>query len=119
MQERAKWKKFGKPTRSEEEIGLLFDICAACPHFQKQSETTGDCGICGCHLKKTGTFLNKLAWGTTRCPLPENPKWVEKEKRFAKEVTVRERDLKVAEAEYNAELKQQNAPPPKKPCDCK
>lgn len=73
--ERAKWKKVGKPVRSAEKIQELFNICNACEHYIKNTETSGNCGICKCNLKNVAGSLNKLAWATTRCPLPE-PKWM-------------------------------------------
>lgn len=78
LEEKAKWKKAGKPVRTDEKIKELFSICVSCEHYKKISELSGSCGICGCHLKNTNTSLNKLAWATTKCPL-ENPKWEEEQ----------------------------------------
>ena len=120
LKERVKWKKFGSPTRTEEQMDEIFAICNECPMYKKFNETSGECGVCGCGIKKYGSklyrFLNKIFWGTTRCPLPE-PKWVESETRFVKEVKTTQSDLEDAERQHQKDsrkLKQKK----KKPCNC-
>lgn len=78
LEEKAKWKKAGKPVRSDERIKELFAICSPCEYYKLKTDHSGSCGICGCNIKNRITSLNKLAWATTRCPL-ENPKWIEEE----------------------------------------
>lgn len=74
--ERTKWKKAGKPVRSQERVEELFKICSSCDYFEHGMIRSGFCGICGCGIKKTNsdTTLNKLSWATTSCPL-KDPKW--------------------------------------------
>jgi len=63
----------GRPLRTEEEIAEIYDEqCSPCEYFDNDS-----CGLCGCHVRREGTTLNKLAWGTEKCP-DDPPKWVEK-----------------------------------------
>lgn len=103
LQERAKWTKAGKPLRTQEEMDKLFTICNSCPQYKKYSDHDGQCSVCGCNIKKEGTFLNKIAWGTTRCPLPE-PKWVESTEELAKEIEITPEDLSQAQAEHAEEV---------------
>lgn len=120
LEERAKWKHFGKPIRSDEEIAELFTICEGCPNFQRQNANAGECGVCGCGLKKIGHWLNKLAWGTTHCPLPE-PKWEESKPKYkqARTMGVSEGELRAAERDYNVEAKNNfEASQKKQPCGC-
>jgi hypothetical protein len=105
IEERAKWTKFGKPLRKEEQIAALFEICDKCPMFQRHNKDQGTCAECGCHIKRTGHFLNKLAWGTTRCPLPE-PKWIESDSRYTKEVSLTRHEL--AQAEEDVKQDEEN-----------
>lgn len=118
LKERAKWKKFGKPLRKQEEMDELFSICLKCPNFKKSSDTKGECAVCGCHIKKEGTFLNKIAWGTTKCPLPD-PKWAESDKRYAREILYQQSDLEEAEAEHKQDAQANAQPPKQKPCNCR
>jgi len=121
FKERNKWSKFGKPLRTQEQMDELFTICNNCPEYKKYSDSHGQCSICGCHIKKEGTFLNKIAWSTTRCPLVQ-PKWVETETRFAKEINITPGDLSRVEQEHNDELAANQPPAPEPvipPCGCK
>jgi hypothetical protein len=118
LEERAKWKKFGKPLRSAEEIQEIFSICESCPMFKRSGPDTGECGECGCHIKREGNFLNKPAWGTTRCPLPE-PKWVESKEKYAREISLSKSDLLEAEEDNKIEVKVlENNNPKKGGCGC-
>lgn len=75
IEERATWKKAGKPVRSDESIEQIFtEQCVKCDFFHKRSDTLGQCNICGCFLKPKGLSFNKIAWATAQCPL-ERPKW--------------------------------------------
>jgi len=113
--ERAKWIKFGKPYRNIEEKHRIFNICYLCDNFIKNSEDDGSCSICGCGIKKNSNFLNKIAWGTTRCPLSE-PKWTEDKEEYKNLSEINIEDLQNAEKEHFIEIQEQNAP---KPCSCK
>lgn len=67
------WVAAGKPMRAHDRMLDIYNsFCSKCPHYL----TTGyACDICGCYINK-GTFMNKLAWATTRCPdVP--PLWIE------------------------------------------
>lgn len=73
--ERDIWVEAGKPLRTPEQIEEIFEVCKACPFFDTGgSDSQGNCGICGCFIKKQGTTLNKAAWATTKCP-HKPPKW--------------------------------------------
>jgi hypothetical protein len=87
--------------------------------FQRASEDSGKCGVCGCNIKKTGTFLNKIAWATTKCPIIGSPKWVESKPEFAREVEITKTELLVAEQEMNNEIAQEKNPPKKGGCGCR
>ena len=64
-QERKRWIQSGRLLRTDERIEEIYDeYCAPCEHFNKDT-----CGVCGCRIKRKGTFLNKLAWATTECPV--------------------------------------------------
>ncbi len=117
LKERSKWKKFGKPLRKQEEMDELFSICLKCINFKKESDTVGLCGVCGCGIKKEGTWLNKIAWGTTRCPLPD-PKWKESHERYKKDVSYKQEDLEEAQKEHRAEAEQNKKPPEQQDCGC-
>lgn len=77
-QEKKKWKEAGEPTRSDEKVLELFEICKSCEHFIKITKSIGQCGVCTCALRQDGDAMNKLRWATTSCPLPE-PKWTAEE----------------------------------------
>lgn len=113
--ERAKWKKLGKPLRSEQQIENIFKICEQCKLFKRYGPDDGECGECGCRLKRSGTFLNKISWATTHCPLLE-PKWEETEARYKDYIELSESDLDVAEIEHQQDLSQSTE---NKNCGCK
>ena len=78
LRERDEWRKSGRPVRKKSEISKLYSICTRWEHFQKHriKIDLGSCKLCGCWLKPKAIWLNKLAWGTTKCPdVP--PKWTE------------------------------------------
>lgn len=71
QQEREKWTKAGKPTRTPERIEQLFTAyCKPCTNYSGTN-----CKICGCMINTT-VGLNKLYWATTKCP-DDPPKWLE------------------------------------------
>jgi len=76
LDERRRWVEAGKPLRSEERIAEIFEICSknTCGQYIEKGEGVGQCGLCGCNLKKRGTLLNKISWANTSCPM-EEPLW--------------------------------------------
>ena len=68
----AQWLTRGRPFRNVHDINhLYYRVCRPCEHFMNDG-----CTVCGCRIvpnERSG--FNKLAMGTTNCPLPE-PKWV-------------------------------------------
>ena len=88
LDERRTWKEYGKPLRSPERMEELFAICSDCEFFEPAKEGQGNCGVCGCQIRKTGTRMNKIAWATTNCPLDE-PKWEKEPDLVRQDVTTR------------------------------
>ena len=75
--ERKKWKKAGKPMRSEQEMKRIYEICKQCPMFNPGGGYVpgyDQCDICKCNLDSKKKKLNKIAWATTHCP-DNPPKW--------------------------------------------
>lgn len=64
----ARWVAAGSPVRTAEAVVKLFDVCRKCPEF-RGNDANGNCGICGCNLKKSGGLLNKIKMATEDCPL--------------------------------------------------
>lgn len=58
---------------TEEEIQERLEICRDCPLFKKYSDEPirGVCThkSCGCNIKDTQEYWNKLAWKSQECPL--------------------------------------------------
>jgi len=75
LKELLKWAFYGFPQRSDARIRELFTICNYCPELDKYEDGKGICSICGCNIKRDERRMNKLAWGTTRCP-DDPPRWV-------------------------------------------
>lgn len=75
LKEWVKWNINGRKVRTLEEMAMLYEICAQCPFFEEFEKDEGQCGICGCNIKKSSYALNKLAWQTTHCPHNPN-KWL-------------------------------------------
>lgn len=76
-QEKRAWKKAGKPIRPIKRMKEIHAICSECPLFAKGEGLVPGydrCTECGCNLHPTSKLANKIAWGTTHCPLDE-PKW--------------------------------------------
>ena len=61
----------GSPTCSQEQIDERLAICKQCPLFNGKICTHEKCG---CNVKDTRGYLNKLAWADQQCPL-DPPKW--------------------------------------------
>lgn len=75
--ERQTWIQAGRPLRNPEDIEKIFENkCKPCDEFRKVTESTGQCNLCKCLLKKRGTWFNKIAWATTYCPATP-PLWAE------------------------------------------
>lgn len=51
---------------TQEEIGRRLNICKDCPLFVAN---TCSHDSCGCNIKDTQTFFNKLYWADQKCPL--------------------------------------------------
>lgn len=117
LQERAKWARFGKPLRGQDEMSAIFNICKDCHMFQKENEDAGSCGVCGCNIKKSGTFLNKIAWATTRCPLSD-PKWKESSAEFSPDIEITKTELQAAEQDHKKEEMLEKQPPEQKKGGC-
>jgi hypothetical protein len=111
--ETIKWMFAGRPTRTQEQIDLLHQICQRCSEF-----VTGNgrdkCNLCGCNINKNISMFNKLAMATTSCPL-DPPKWSE-------ETAVSEEDIRGHEAKLiQAFIAYQKAEYPEQDgqiCDC-
>lgn len=63
-----KWVASGRPTRSEEEINALLEICQGCEFYEPEKEVCLKCGCCNGKPDK-GKWLNKVAWATEKCPV--------------------------------------------------
>ena len=63
----------GCPSRSQEEVDAIIEICRAC-ELWIQHPTNPDIGICGhekcgCTLTQQKRFLSKLGWASQSCPI--------------------------------------------------
>ncbi len=77
LSERKEWRRAGSPIRPEGEMTRIFmELCSPCEYFSGTPGKNGKCKICGCFLHPTSKTMNKIAWATTSCPLPD-PKWKE------------------------------------------
>lgn len=63
-----RWVAFGRPTRTQEEIDLIFEVhCNRCERYDREKHA---CKSCGCSISKESSPLgNKLAMATEHCPL--------------------------------------------------
>lgn len=62
----------GNPTVSEEVLKERHEICKSCPLFKK-STSNPEWGVCtaescGCNIKDTKDYLNKIGWADQECP---------------------------------------------------
>ena len=71
LYELTRWILAGRPIRTEQEMSKIFSICEQCPEFERYAPGCdfGKCNVCGCNLDKIDKGRNKIAWGTTSCPL--------------------------------------------------
>lgn len=69
----AQWRAKGQPVVQLPVIVNNFRECSSCQHY---NDLSGQCSVCGCYvnLLHNGQGMNKLEWGTEKCPLTE-PKW--------------------------------------------
>lgn len=69
----ARWKLAGSPTRSQQEIDAILEICRACPFYTNNGRPR--CKKCGCSVNnQPNGIANKIAMATESCPL-DPPKW--------------------------------------------
>lgn len=69
-----KWKKAGKPKRTDEEVAQIIEICSQCEHLGIRFGLMY-CEKCTCSLGKSQYgSLNKARMATESCPL-KPPKW--------------------------------------------
>ena len=63
-----RWKKAGKPIRSDAEIETILATCKACDEYDTRLGLPY-CKVCGCNLKtpKIGS-LSKIRMATEKCP---------------------------------------------------
>ena len=63
-----RWAALGKPTRSQEEINILYeDHCKKCERYDEKKHA---CKNCGCSVSTDSSPLsNKLAMASEHCPL--------------------------------------------------
>lgn len=103
LREKSLWEKAGKPIRDEKEIKRIYDeYCAICEFLIKDKLGNTKCNICGCFINR-GTVLNKIAWGTTRCP-HNPPKWIEE----VKEELNKEEIIKIDEDVKSVAVQKEN-----------
>ena len=115
--ESLKWVAAGSPFRNQSTIIALFDnFCSKCSEYiaKHKEHDAGKCNLCGCSISQKVAMLNKLAWGTTNCPM-DPPKWtaeiaVNDESIKNREVELFNEYLKIQKKEYGS----QDA----KICDC-
>ena len=113
--EKTKWKKAGKPYRSDDKIDQLFIICNECDKYQKKDDNEGSCGVCGCRITNKKELFNKIAWATTKCPL-EDPRWIEEPEFQSIEIT--DQEVYTEEMPKIEEVEPTPSPPPARGCGC-
>jgi rRNA maturation protein Nop10 len=62
-----KWKKAGKPVRSDEEVEFILEtLCKPCNEYTEHDT----CRLCGCPLNQDANALNnKIRMATESCPI--------------------------------------------------
>jgi len=61
-----KWQEAGRPTRTDERVHELMEICKKCEWYD---EASSRCRGCGCRVTEGGiAILNKLRMATEECP---------------------------------------------------
>ena len=75
-----RWKKAGKPLRTDKEVEAILQICRGCDKYDKRLGLFGKCNGCGCGVNKSAWgSLNKIRMATEKCP-DKPPKWLAKVK---------------------------------------
>ena len=62
----------GNPTVTEEQLKRRLEICKSCVLFKPlQDGLGGTCmhNSCGCSIKDTLDYMNKIAWADQECPV--------------------------------------------------
>lgn len=54
----------GMPMASDDEIIRRHDICQGCEFFANNT-----CGQCGCPVNRNRTYVSKLSWADSKCPV--------------------------------------------------
>ena len=61
-----RWIAAGRPTRDDDEVGVILITCEACTHYRAAERR---CGVCGCMVSSGGmAIFNKARLSTERCP---------------------------------------------------
>jgi len=61
-----RWMFHGWPTRSQDEINTIVDICHMCPSHKFNGSYCEDMR-CGCFISKR-RWLSKVGWASEHCP---------------------------------------------------
>lgn len=70
----ARWVRAGMPTRTQEQIEQVHQICLDCEYLLHKHTDKQKCGKCGCNISLEMSKRNKLYLATESCPL-DPPKW--------------------------------------------
>jgi len=62
----ADWVKQGRPTRSDNEVLQILEICKSCDNWLPDEEA---CRLCGCHINSGNGWVNKARRLNEHCPL--------------------------------------------------
>ncbi len=67
-----RWRKAGKPSRTDEQVAILVAICHDCKYYSSK----GRCRACGCTISKGAwAVTNKARMATEQCPKGRWPEW--------------------------------------------
>lgn len=62
----------GNPTVTEEQLSRRLEICKTCVLFKPTADGLGGTCLhnsCGCSIKDTLEYMNKIAWADQECPV--------------------------------------------------
>lgn len=62
----------GNPTVTEEQLKKRLEICKTCVLFKPTGDGVGGTCLhnsCGCSIKDTLEYMNKIAWADQECPV--------------------------------------------------
>ena len=62
----------GNPTVTEEQLKRRLEICKSCVLFKPLADGLGGTCMhnsCGCNIKDTLDYMNKIAWADQECPV--------------------------------------------------